>query len=97
MKVEAGEYGDHGGLIRGPYLARVDLAWRQVRLGAAPASTLASAMLAYFKRFKTKAVAHVDLRQYCNALPPEMCQWLAAGLGDERKAVQTSVRSLPCQ
>lgn len=94
MQVEKGQFDARGGLIRGPYLAKVDLAWRQVRLGAAPPSTLSSAMLEYFKRFKTKAVAHLDLRQYGQALPPELRTWLAAALGDERKAVQTTV-SLP--
>lgn len=94
MQVEAGKFSARGGLIRGPYLAKVDLAWRQVRLGAAPPSMLSSAMLEYFKRFKTKAVVHLDLQQYGQALPPELRTWLAAALGDERKAVQTSVRPL---
>lgn len=94
VQVEAGKFSARGGLIRGPYLAKVDLVWRQVRLGAAPPSMLSSAMLEYFKHFKTKAVVHLDLQQYGQALPPQLRTWLAAALGDERKAVQTSVRPL---
>lgn len=94
VKVEAGSFDARAGLIRGPYLAKVDLAWRRLQLGVAPASTLSSAVLEYFKRFKTKAVAHVDLRFYAQALPPELRTWLAAALSDERKAVSTSVRPL---
>eukprot|EP00892_Ulva_mutabilis_P000627 jgi/Ulvmu1/10565/UM065_0019.1 len=87
---EAGKFDAQGGLIRGPYLAKVDLAWRQLRLAVAPASMLSSAMLEYFRRYKTKAVAHLDLRQYAQGLPPELRTWLAAALSAERKAVATS-------
>lgn len=96
VQVEAGEYDSmQTGLLRGPYLAQVDLAWRRYRLRLDAPSVLASAMLAYFKRFRRKPVVPQDLRKYAVALPRESAVWLAAALADERRSMSSEVRCPP--
>jgi N-acetyltransferase B complex (NatB) non catalytic subunit len=93
--VERGEYDAKAlGLLRGPYLARVEAVWRRYLLRLAPASALTSAMLAYFTRFRTRAVAPLDLRRYAAALPRESSVWLAAAVAEQRRAVAAEVRPL---
>lgn len=92
VQVEAGEYDAmQAGLLRGPYLAQVELAWRRYRLRLATPSELAAAMLVYFKRFRKKLVVPQDLRKYAMALPRESAVWLAAAFAEERRSLTSEV------
>lgn len=87
------------GLIRGPYLARVDLAWRRLRLGLGQPAALALEMLAYFQRFPGKAVVPTDLQPYCQSVVDDndACAWLVDGLRQEAARAAPSVRTHAAQ
>jgi hypothetical protein len=80
------------GLLRGPYLAQVDLVWRRYRLHIDPPSVLAASILGYFKRFRSKPVVPQDVRKYVMALPRESAAWLAAALSEERRTPAAEAR-----
>jgi len=77
-------------VVRAPYLARVELAYRRLALGLGDARGVAEAALAYFRRFRHKPMTHLDLQWYVRACDCDAQTWLADALNDVLDQVSSS-------
>lgn len=74
------EPGVHKLIMRGPYLARVELAARTVATGKQPQQHLAEAVAAYFKSHGYLVSCASDLRIFTSKLEGAAKEWLAKDL-----------------
>ncbi|GBF93925.1 hypothetical protein Rsub_06174 [Raphidocelis subcapitata] len=77
-------------VLRGPVLARVELAARRARLGLAPTRAVAEAVLACYDSLGHLLSCAMDLRAYVSALPAPDAAWLASELASRLSALASA-------